>query len=34
MEMVDKLNNKRQLLNKVAERHDKVNEEYRQSVHT
>ncbi len=34
MEMVDKLNNKRQLLNKVAERHDKVNGEYRQSVHT
>ena len=34
MELVDKFNSKRQLLNKIAERHEKVNDEYRQSVHT
>ena len=34
MELVDKLNNKRELLNKVTDRHDKINGEYRQSVHT
>lgn len=34
MEMVDKLNNKRQSLNKTAERNKKIEGEYRQSVHT
>ena len=34
MELVDKLNNKRQSLNKTAERQEKVDGEYRQSVHT
>lgn len=34
MEMVDKLNNKRQSLNKTAERSEKIEGEYRQSVHT
>ena len=34
MEMVDKLNNKKEYLNKVSERHEKVEGEYRQSVHT
>ena len=34
MEMVDKLNNKRQMLNKIAERHEDIDGEYRQSVHT
>lgn len=34
MEMVDKLNNKRQKLNKTAERNKKIEGEYRQSVHT
>ena len=34
MELVDKFNSKRQPLNKIAERHEKVNDEYRQSVHT
>ncbi len=34
MEMVDKFDNKRQPLNKIAERHEKVDSEYRQSVHT
>ena len=34
MEMVDKLNNKRQPLHKTAERSAKVDGEYRQSVHT
>lgn len=34
MEIVDKLDNKRQLLNKTSERHENVDGEYRQSVHT
>lgn len=34
MEMVDKLNNKRQSLNKTTERSEKIDGEYRQSVHT
>lgn len=34
MEMVDKLNNKRQSLNKTTERLEKIDGEYRQSVHT
>lgn len=34
MEMVDKFDNKRQNLNKKAERSEKVDGEYRQSVHT
>ena len=34
MEIVDKFDNKRQALNKTAERHEKVDGEYRQSVHT
>ena len=34
MEMVDKFDSKRQPLNKIAERHDKIDGEYRQSVHT
>ena len=34
MEMVDKLNNKRQSLNKATERLEKIDGEYRQSVHT
>lgn len=34
MEMVDKLDNKRQKLNKIAERSEKIDGEYRQSVHT
>lgn len=34
MELVDKLNNKRQNLNKTAERSEKIEGEYRQSVHT
>lgn len=34
MEIVDKLNNKRQNLNKTAERSEKISGEYRQSVHT
>lgn len=34
MEIVDKLDNKRQMLNKTAERSEKTNGEYRQSVHT
>ena len=34
MEMVDKLDNKRQSLNKTAERLEKIDGEYRQSVHT
>lgn len=34
MEMVDKLDNKRQMLNRTTERSEKTNGEYRQSVHT
>ena len=34
MEMVDKLDNKRQSLNRTAERSEKIDGEYRQSVHT
>lgn len=34
MEVVDKLNNKRQYLNKTAERSEKIMGEYRQSAHT
>ena len=34
MEIVDKFDNKRRPLHKTSERHDKVNGEYRQSVHT
>lgn len=34
MEVVDKLNNKRQYLNKTAERSKKIMGEYRQSAHT
>lgn len=34
MEIVDKFDNKRQSLNKTAERHEKIDGEYRQSVHT
>lgn len=34
MEMVDKLDNKKEYLNKVSERHEKIEGEYRQSVHT
>ena len=34
MEIVDKFNNKRQALNKTAERSEKIDGEYRQSVHT
>lgn len=34
MEFVDKLNNKRQSLNKISERSEKTLGEYRQSVHT
>lgn len=34
MEFVDKLNNKRQSLNKISERSEKILGEYRQSVHT
>lgn len=34
MEMVDKFDNKRQPLNKITERHDKIEGEYRQAVHT
>lgn len=34
MELVDKFDNKRQPLNKTAERHENVDGEYRQSVHT
>lgn len=34
MEMVDKFDNKRQSINKKAERSEKVDGEYRQSVHT
>ena len=34
MEMVDKLNNKRQMLNRITERSEKIEGEYRQSVHT
>ncbi len=34
MEIVDKLDNKKEYLNKVSERHEKIEGEYRQSVHT
>ena len=34
MELVDKLDNKRQPLHKIVERHEKIDGEYRQSVHT
>ena len=34
MEMVDKFDNKRRPLNKTTERHEKIEGEYRQSVHT
>lgn len=34
MELVDKLNNKRQYLNKISDRSEKFPNEYRQSVHT
>lgn len=34
MEMVDKLDNKRQMLNRTTERSEKIEGEYRQSVHT
>ena len=34
MEIVDKLNNKRQFLNKTTERKEKILGEYRQSAHT
>lgn len=34
MEMVDKLDNKRQMLNRITERSEKIEGEYRQSVHT
>ena len=34
MEIVDKFDNKRRPLHKTSERHDKVDGEYRQSVHT
>ena len=34
MEIVDKLDNKKEYLNKVSERHEKAEGEYRQSVHT
>lgn len=34
MEMVDKLDNKRQMLNRTTERSEKIGGEYRQSVHT
>ena len=34
MEIVDRLDNKRRPLNKTAERHENVDGEYRQSVHT
>lgn len=34
MELVDKLDNKRQFLHKVSDRHEKLSGEYRQSVHT
>ena len=34
MEIVDKLDNKRQMLNRTTERSEKTNGEYRQSVHT
>ena len=34
MGMVDKLDNKRQMLNRTTERSEKIEGEYRQSVHT
>ena len=33
MEIVDKLNKRRETLNKTSERHEKIDGEYRQSVH-
>ena len=33
MEIVDKFDNKRELLNKTAQRHEKIKGEYRQSAH-